>query len=171
MSQSSERHRQLAADRGPVAVAVITVSDTRTVENDSNGEYLRGEIAARGHRLTAYRVLPDEAGLVQETLLELANDHVTQVVLLNGGTGISRRDTTYDAIHPLLEREIPGFGELFRLLSWEQVGSAAMLSRATAGTYRGVLIFSTPGSPAAVRLAWERLIAPELEHLVWELTR
>ena len=94
-----------------------------------------------------------------------------RIVVVNGGTGISRRDTTYDTLAGMLEKTLPGFGELFRMLSWEQVGSAAMLSRATAGTFRGAVVISTPGSPKAVRLAWEKLIEPELHHLAWELTR
>jgi molybdopterin adenylyltransferase len=171
MSQSSESHRSAAAGRGPIDLAIITVSDSRTPESDTNGAFLRAAIEARGDRVSAYRLVRDEPELVTGALRELAERGETRVVLINGGTGISRRDTTFDAIHPLLEREIPGFGELFRMLSWEQVGSAAMLSRATAGIHRGMIVFSTPGSPAAVRLAWERLIAPELEHLVWELGR
>lgn len=171
MSETSEHHHRLASRQGPIAIAIVTVSDSRTPETDTNGEYLRAEIEARGHTLSGYRVLRDEAEMVKAALSDFAGDGTTQLVVLNGGTGISRRDTTYDAVQPLLEREIPGFGELFRMLSYEQVGSAAMLSRATAGVYRGVLIFSIPGSPAAVRLAWERLIAPEMEHLVWELGR
>jgi molybdopterin adenylyltransferase len=171
MSQSSERHRELASDRGPVAIGIITVSDSRTPETDTNGIYLRSSIEAAGHRVSGYHLIRDEADLVKAALQNLVEDGITRVALLNGGTGLARRDTTYDAIRPLLDKEIPGFGELFRMLSFEQVGSAAMLSRATAGVHRGVLIFSMPGSPAAVRLAWERLIAPELEHLAWEVAR
>ena len=94
-----------------------------------------------------------------------------QVVVVNGGTGVSRRDTTYDTLAAMLEKTLPGFGELFRMLSWEQVGSAAMLSRATAGTYRGAVLVSVPGSPKAVALAWEKLLEPELAHLAWEVGR
>lgn len=168
-SESSERHRVLAAERGPVPVAVVTVSDSRTPETDTNGAFLREALAAAGHTLAGYRVVRDEPEEVAEALDEMAE--VARVVLFNGGTGISRRDTTYDVLSRRLEKTIPGFGELFRMLSWEQVGSAAMLSRATAGTYRGRVVVSTPGSPAAVRLAWEKLIAPELAHLAWEVAR
>jgi molybdopterin adenylyltransferase len=171
MSQSSEQHRKLASGRGPIAMGLITVSDSRTPDTDTNGAYLRAAIEDAGHEVSGYHLIRDEAELVKIALKEMVEDGITRVVLLNGGTGIARRDTTYDAIRPLLDREIPGFGELFRMLSFEQVGSAAMLSRATAGIHRGVLIFSMPGSPAAVRLAWERLIGPELEHLAWEVTR
>jgi molybdopterin adenylyltransferase len=167
---STEQHRAAAAARGPVPVAIVTVSDSRTPETDTNAHYLRERIPADGHRVVDYRLIRDEPEQVVAALEELAAGEA-RVVLFNGGTGISRRDTTYDALSGRLEKVLPGFGELFRMLSFEQVGSAAMLSRATAGVYRGVVVISTPGSPAAVRLAWERLIAPELEHLAWEVGR
>lgn len=166
---SSEDHRSKAHARGPVPIAVITVSDTRTESTDVNGQYLRASIEAAGHSVADYRVIPDEPAAVVAALEELAGR--SRVVVLNGGTGISSRDNTYDAVSALLEKSLPGFGELFRMLSYEQVGAAAMLSRAVAGTYRGVVVFSVPGSPGAVRLAWERLILPELEHVAWEVGR
>lgn len=165
-SESSERHRTLAAREGPVPVAVVTVSDSRTPETDVNGAWLRDAIAAAGHRPAGYRLVRDDAAAVGAALEEAAGGEA-RVVVFNGGTGIAPRDTTYDVLAARIERPIPGFGELFRMLSWEQVGAAAMLSRATAGLYRGVVVFSLPGSPAAVRLAWERLIAPELRHVAW----
>lgn len=168
-SQSSERHRELAAERGPVPVAVVTVSDTRTPETDTSGAFLRERIEAAGHRVAGYRVVRDEPEEIEVVLEEMAR--AARVVVFNGGTGISPRDTTYDALARKLEKTLPGFGELFRMLSWEQVGAAAMLSRATAGTYRGRVVVSIPGSPAAVRLAWEKLIGPELAHLAWEVAR
>lgn len=167
---SSERHHELAARGGPVPVAVVTVSDSRTPETDDNGQYLRTVIEAAGHRLAGYRLIRDEPAEVDAALEELATGEA-RIVLFNGGTGISRRDTTYDALSRRLEKLLPGFGELFRMLSYEQVGAAAMLSRATAGVYRGRVVVSMPGSPAAVRLAWEKLLAPELEHLAWEVAR
>lgn len=168
-SQSSERHRELAAERGPVPVAVVTVSDTRTPETDTSGAFLRERIEEAGHRVAGYRVVRDEPEEVEAALEEMAE--AARVVVFNGGTGISPRDTTFDALARKLEKTLPGFGELFRMLSWEQVGAAAMLSRATAGTYRGRVVVSIPGSPAAVRLAWEKLIGPELAHLAWEVAR
>ncbi|MBV9772889.1 MAG: molybdenum cofactor biosynthesis protein MoaB, partial [Gemmatimonadetes bacterium] len=147
-----------------------TVSDTRTPETDTNGIWLSERISAAGHRLAGYRVIRDEPEEVDAALEELAAGE-PRVIVFNGGTGISPRDTTYDVLSRRLERTLPGFGELFRMLSWEQVGSAAMLSRATAGVFRGRVVFATPGSPAAVRLAWERLIEPELAHLAWEVAR
>lgn len=168
---SSEQHHRLAAERGPVPVAIVTVSDTRTPETDTNAAYLRERIEAAGHRVAAYRLIRDEPAQVVAVLEELAGAGEARVLLFNGGTGISRRDTTYDALASRLEKVLPGFGEIFRMLSYEQVGAAAMLSRATAGVYRGVVVVSTPGSPAAVRLAWERLVEPELAHLAWEVAR
>jgi molybdenum cofactor biosynthesis protein B len=166
---SSDQHHLAAADRGPVRLALVTVSDSRTPESDVNGRFLRDAVELAAHTVAFYRLVPDEPGEVLAALDEAAS--LAQVAVFNGGTGIARRDTTYDALSGKLEKTLPGFGELFRMLSWEQVGAAAMLSRATAGVYRGCVVFSVPGSPAAVRLAWERLIAPELEHVAWELTR
>jgi molybdopterin adenylyltransferase len=168
---STEDHRRAASERGPVPIAVVTVSDTRTPQTDVNGAFLRERIESNGHRLFGYRVIPDDPEPVVAAARELAGPENARIVIFNGGTGISKRDNTFDALAGLLEKTLPGFGELFRMLSWEQVGSAAMLSRATAGTFQGSVLISTPGSPAAVRLAWERLIEPELEHLAWELTR
>lgn len=170
-SSSSEQHRAAAATRGPVVVGIVTVSDSRSPSSDSNAEFLRGAIRAAGHELGPYRLIPDEPTQVISVLEEIAEGGQAQAIIFNGGTGISRRDRTYDALAQRLEKVLPGFGEIFRMLSFEQVGAAAMLSRATAGVYQGVLVVSVPGSPAAVRLAWERLLEPELEHLVWELAR
>jgi molybdenum cofactor biosynthesis protein B len=163
---SSERHHRAAAGRGPVPVGIVTVSDSRTEETDTNGGWLRGAIAAAGHAPGGYRVIRDEPGQVAAALDEMVGGDA-RIVIFNGGTGIAPRDTTYDVLARMIEKPLPGFGELFRMLSWEQVGAAAMLSRATAGVYRGRVVFSLPGSPAAVRLAWEKLIAPEIEHVAW----
>ncbi len=167
---SSATHKKLAAEKGPIALALVTVSDSRTPDSDANAHYLREQLAAAGHQLVGYRLIKDEPTQVDAALDEFAGGQA-QIILFNGGTGISRRDTTYDALSRRLEKTLPGFGELFRLLSYEQVGSAAMFSRATAGVYRGKVIISVPGSPQAVQLAWEKLIAPELQHLAWEVAR
>lgn len=164
----TDAHRRAAADT-PVTVGVLTVSDSRTTADDVNGDYLKERIAAVGATLGGYAVVRDEPSEVRETVERLAEN--CQVIVVNGGTGISKRDSTYDTLATMLEKTLPGFGELFRMLSWEQVGSAAMFSRATAGTFRGAAVISTPGSPKAVQLAWERLIEPELHHLAWELVR
>ena len=167
---STEKHRQLAAAHGPIPIALVTVSDTRTLETDENGAYLRERVEATGHTVALRTIVPDDPQRVL-TALDDAVAAASRLVIFNGGTGVSRRDNTYDAIATRLEKTLPGFGELFRMLSWEQVGSAAMLSRATAGVVAGCVVFSVPGSPAAVRLAWERLIEPELAHLAWEVGR
>lgn len=163
-------HRQKAG-QGAVTVGLVTVSDSRTPETDENGLYLRQSFESLGHLIGGYRIVRDEPDQVAAVLDELCTLPGMQIVIFNGGTGIAPRDTTYDVIARKLEKTLPGFGELFRMLSYEQVGAAAMLSRATAGTYRGKLIFSTPGSPKAVRLALEKLILPELNHLAWEIAR
>ena len=169
--QSPDQHRSLASRKGPVTLAVVTVSDTRTAKTDANASYLREVIEGSGNVLHSVRIVPDEPDLVREALHALAGEEGIQVILFNGGTGVSRRDRTYDVLSRELEKELTGFGELFRMLSYEQVGAAAMLSRATAGVFRGKVVVSTPGSPAAVRLAWEKLVGPELSHLAWEVGR
>lgn len=169
-SKSTSSHKSQAAELGPLAVAVVTVSDSRTPETDINGIYLRTRIEEAGHRVAGYHLIRDEPDQV-EAALEASTGEDIQIVIFNGGTGISKRDRTFDVLNRKLEKPLTGFGELFRMLSYDQVGSAAMLSRATAGVYRNTVVISTPGSPAAVELAWEKLIAPEIAHLGWELTR
>lgn len=169
-STSTEQHREIAEKQGPVMVAIVTVSDTRTPETDVNAAYLRQQLADGGHVEAAYRLIKDEPEQVEAVLDEMAESDA-RVVIFNGGTGIAPRDRTFDVLARKLEKTLPGFGELFRIFSYDQVGAAAMLSRATAGVYRGKVILSTPGSPAAVQLAWEKLIGPELEHLAWEVIR
>ncbi len=166
-SESSERHHRAAdAQRGPVGVAVVTVSDSRAEADDTNGAWLKEAIRSAGHEVAGYRLVRDEPDEVEDAL-RVAAFGPARVAIFNGGTGIAPRDTTFDVLSRHLEKPIPGFGELFRMLSWEQVGAAAMLSRATAGIYLRTVVFSLPGSPAGVRLAWERLIEPELKHLAW----
>lgn len=165
----TDAHRAAAAAHGPVPIGLVTVSDTRTEETDENGIWLRAQVEGGGNRVSGYRLVRDEPDEVRAAVDELVGE--ARVVLVNGGTGVSARDKTYDTLAALLEKPLPGFGELFRMLSFEQVGAAAMLSRATAGTYRGVVVVSMPGSPKAVRLAWEKLLEPELAHLAWEVGR
>ncbi len=165
----TDAHRAAAAELGPIAIGLITVSDSRTPETDTNGIWLHDAVARAGSVVSGYRVVRDEPDEVRAAVEELVAD--ARIVVVNGGTGVSRRDTTYDTLAGMLEKTLPGFGELFRMLSFEQVGSAAMLSRATAGTYRGAVVVSVPGSPKAVALAWEKLIEPELAHLAWEVGR
>jgi molybdenum cofactor biosynthesis protein B len=171
MSTSSEQHKAGAAKALPaVACAIITASDTRTPETDASGKLIRELLEAAGHPVAAYHIVKDEPDQISGLLDDLtAREDPPRVILVNGGTGITPRDRTYDAISSRLEKTLPGFGELFRMLSYEQVGAAAMLSRATAGVYRGCVVISMPGSSAAVELAMTRLILPEIQHLAWEV--
>jgi len=150
---------------------VVTVSDSRTPEDDESGALLRERLSAAGHPLVGYQVLPDEPALVAALVRRVCDAGEADAVLLNGGTGLSHRDRTYEALSSLLEKKLDGFGELFRVLSYAEIGAAAMLSRALAGSCRETLIFAMPGSPAAVRLALEKLILPELAHALRELRR
>jgi molybdopterin adenylyltransferase len=150
--------------------AIITVSDTRTPETDTSGKAIDRLLQAAGHRVISYQIIPDEPTQIQAELdRAVASDPRIQAIVFNGGTGISTRDTTYDAIAMKLTKTLPGFGEIFRLLSYQEIGSRAIASRAVAGTYEQLLVFSLPGSSGAVRLAMEQLILPELVHLVTQL--
>lgn len=166
---SAEEHREAAEEEGVIRVAILTVSDTRTAETDHSGQLIRERMKGAGHVLVGYRIVRDEPDEVEAALDALVVD--AQIVVVNGGTGVSRRDRTFDVISRKLEKTLPGFGEIFRMLSYEEIGAAAMLSRATAGVYRGAVVFSTPGSTNAVRLALDTLILSEMKHLAWELAR
>ena len=150
--------------------AVITCSDTRDESTDSSGSFIRQMLADAGHDVALYRLIPDDPAEIS-ALLSQAIDENVDVVITNGGTGISKRDNTYETLSSMIERPLNGFGELFRMLSYEDIGSASMLSRAAAGLIGDVLVFSLPGSTGAVRLAMERLIMPQLRHLVSEVRR
>jgi molybdenum cofactor biosynthesis protein B len=154
-----------------VGCAVLTVSDSRTVESDSSGKLIRELLAAKGHRTVEHAIVHDDAEAIRLAVLRaLARDDV-DAVIATGGTGVSPRDVTPDAIAPLLERTLAGFGEIFRLLSFQEIGAAAVLSRALAGTSGGKVVYVLPGSSGAVRLGMERLIVPELAHVVGQLRR
>ena len=169
--KSSATHREMAAEAiESVDIGLVTVSDSRTPETDTNAIFLRGELEQEGHTITSYQIVPDEPEQI-EIVLEKMVESSARIIIFNGGTGITPRDRTFDVIDRKLEKRLTGFGEIFRMLSYDQVGAAAMLSRATAGTYKGKLIISTPGSPQAVKLAWDKLIKPELQHLAWEIIR
>lgn len=165
---SYEQHQE-AARSLTARCAVVTISDTRTEETDRSGTLIRKRLEAHGHQVAHYTIVPDEPDKIGALLDELAGQ--VDVILTNGGTGISGRDTTYEVVAARLEKTMPGFGELFRMLSFQEIGSGAMLSRAIGGVYRNTLIFSMPGSLNAVKLALDRLILPELRHLVWEIRR
>ena len=166
---SVEEHKSHA----PVSVAcfVLTVSDTRTAENDTGGQAIRDLLEMSGHTISGHAIVRDDPDTVTNTVGGWLDDAATQVIITTGGTGITSRDGTFEAIDRLLEKRLTGFGELFRMLSYEQIGAAAMMRRAAAGRARGKAIFVLPGSPDAVRLAMTKLILPELGHVVQQLRR
>jgi molybdopterin adenylyltransferase len=164
-------HHSFAPPAPSIRVAVISVSDTRTIETDDGGALLEARTIDAGFAFAGRTLVHDEPDLVRARVQALVAGGGVDVILLTGGTGFAPRDSTVDAVEPLFDRRLTGFGELFRMLSFAEIGSAAMLSRATAGMVGGVAMFLTPGSPAAVRLALDRLILPELAHLVGELRR
>lgn len=159
-------HGHHAQRREHVACAIVTVSDTRTAETDESGARMRELLEEAGHRVVAYEILPDEPARVGSHVEALCADAGVEAVLVNGGTGLAPRDSTYEAVAALLEKQLDGFGELFRMLSYEEIGAAAMLSRAVAGVSNGTVVASVPGSTAAVDLAMRKLLVPQLGHMV-----
>lgn len=167
---SVEEHKREA--RAYLNCAVITVSDTRTKETDKSGRVMISYVKEAGHQLLLYEIIKDEEKAILATIQRAVENNKIDAILLNGGTGIATRDITIETVRSLFEKEISGFGELFRMISYEEdIGSAAMLSRATAGVYKGKVIFVTPGSTGAVKLAMEKLIIPELGHIIRELEK
>jgi molybdenum cofactor biosynthesis protein B len=164
---SVESHRREAPSS--VRCFVLTISDTRTAENDPSGDAIAETLGAAGHQVSGRTLVPDDPAAVRSAIV-LATLHA-DAIIATGGTGITPRDSTFEAIGALLEKRLSGFGELFRMLSYEQIGAAAMLSRACAGTIGTTVVFSLPGSQKAVRLAMDKLIVPELPHIVRELKR
>ena len=162
----SGHHHRPTVEPSAIAVAVLTASDTRKIEDDESGRQARALLEAAGHPVAAHRVVPDDPAAIREAVAAVEADAAIRVILLLGGTGIAPRDRTFETVSGLIERPLPGFGELFRTLSYRQVGGAAMLSRATAGVRGRRALFSVPGSPAAVRLALEELILPQIAHLI-----
>lgn len=154
-----------------VRVAVMTVSDTRTEEDDFSGKAIGEVLAKAGHKLVRRVIVKDDVSQIQKALREFIEDESVQAIVVNGGTGISARDVTLEAVVTFQEKALPGFGELFRTMSYQEIGSAAMMSRAAAFVTERKVVFCVPGSEKAVRLATEKLIAPELGHAVWEAQR
>ena len=167
--EASASHRAAAPDS--VRAAVLTISDTRTPETDTSGDFLVEALAGGGHELVARGLVKDDGAAIRAQLDAWIADARVQVVLSTGGTGIAKRDGTVDVVEALLEKPLPGFGELFRHLSYAEVGAAAILSRATAGVAGGTLLFALPGSLNAVQTAWRGILEPELAHFAWELLR
>src|SRR5436305_7199737 len=168
-SESVEQHRR--ASPAVLGFGLITVSDTRGAEDDASGRSLAALAQVAGHRVEGPVVVPDDVAAIRGAVRRMLAVRWVDVVVLNGGTGFSPRDVTLDAVVPLFDRPVEGFGELFRMLSWQQVGAAAMLSRAAAGLVGDRAVFLLPGSPKAVSLAMEKLILPEAGHLVSQARR
>lgn len=149
-----------------IGCGVITVSDTRDEQTDKSGQLIKSLLEEHGHRIVHYRIVKDSPLQIKGELAIMVENPQCRAIILNGGTGIAPRDTTYDTLEKMLEKRLDGFGELFRFLSYQEIGSGAIMSRAVAGTYRSRIVISVPGSTGAVRLAMEKLILPELGHMV-----
>ena len=154
-----------------VGCFVLTISDSKTFETDTSGALIRELVSAAGHRVTGHAIVKDEPAQVAAVIRSGCAAPSVEAFILTGGTGITSRDSTYEAIEALLDKRLAGFGELFRMLSYQEIGAAAMLSRAQGGVVQGRVVFSLPGSPNACRLALEKLIIPELPHLIREVRR
>ncbi|MEX2317142.1 MAG: molybdenum cofactor biosynthesis protein B [Pirellulales bacterium] len=166
MSESTAQHR--CESPKSVRCSIVTVSDTRTLETDRGGQLIVEMLAAAGHAVTAREIVPDEPRWIAPLVRKLADPAATDAILITGGTGIAARDQTFETVSGLLTKTLPGYGELFRMLSYADIGPAAMLSRAIGGVLDDVIVLTMPGSVAAVRLAMEKLIVPEIGHLVYE---
>jgi molybdenum cofactor biosynthesis protein B len=164
------REHRATAPRS-IGCFVLTISDSKTPETDTSGILIRDLLARAGHTVVGHAIVRDEPARVQAVILEGCADPALQAFILTGGTGVTSRDATFEAVEALLDKRLTGFGELFRMLSYQEIGAAAMLSRAQAGVVKGRALFSLPGSPNACRLALEKLIIPELGHLLREISR
>ena len=169
MSESVHKHRESAPER--VRVAVLTISDTRTPETDTGGETVEALMRDAGHDIVGRDIVRDDAPAIRTKLVELLARSDVDAVVTTGGTGISARDTTYEVVDRMLEKKLDGFGEIFRMLSYEEIGAAAVLSRCVAGTVGTKFVACLPGSRNAVRLAVEKLLVPEISHVVFELRK
>ena len=169
MSESARKHREAAPET--VRVAVLTISDTRTRETDTGGDVVEETMLEAGHEVVAREIVRDEATSIRTTLADLLARPDVDAVVTTGGTGISGRDTTYEVVERMVEKRLDGFGELFRMLSYEEIGAAAVLSRALAGAVGTKFVASLPGSRNAVRLGMEKLLVPEIAHIVFELRK
>jgi molybdenum cofactor biosynthesis protein B len=166
---SVQQHRAQSPQQ--VLAAVITISDTRTKETDTSGRTIVDLLKQAAHQVLAWEIVPDDPARIRETIAQLQQLPKLDVILLTGGTGVGSRDQTFETLSPLLTKTLPGFGELFRMLSYPEIGAAAMLSRAIGGLIGRTVVLAMPGSTAAVRLAMEKLILPEIGHLVREAQR
>jgi len=162
MSSNPHNHRDVVS----VRCVVLTISDTRTTETDGSGALIRETLGSAGQTVVGYEILPDEPGRITKRVEYWCDRGECDALILTGGTGLARRDTTFEAVSQLLAKTLDGFGELFRMLSYQEIGAAAMLSRAVGGVRGSTVVFCLPGSTAAVRLAMDKLIVPQLGHIV-----
>lgn len=167
MQQSHETHKTHAEVVKSIQCAVLTISDTRTEETDTSGLLIRKLLESEGHSVSRYQIVCDDIWQVRKFVALWLTDNEIDAIITTGSTGVSPRDVAVEAIEPFLDKKLEGFGELFRSLSYEEIGSAAMMSRAFAGVANGKIVFCLPGSPSACQLAMQKLILPELRHLVW----
>lgn len=169
MSESVEKHREASPER--VRVAVMTISDTRTPETDTGGNAIVELLREAGHEISRREIVKDDAPRIEVVLQELLATADVDAVITSGGTGISARDTTYEVVSRVIDKKLDGFGEVFRMLSYREIGAAAILSRAVAGAAGSKFVACLPGSTNAVRLAMEKLLVPEISHVVFELRK
>jgi molybdenum cofactor biosynthesis protein B len=173
MSESARKHREASPDH--IRIAVLTISDTRTSETDTGGNTIVDFMQGAGHEVERREIVRDDVPRIEEVLVELLADAGVDAVVTTGGTGISGRDSTYEVASDLIDKKLDGFGEIFRMLSYEEIGAAAMLSRAVAGVVTTAsgpkFLACLPGSTNAVRLAMEKLLVPEMPHVVFELVK
>ncbi len=164
-------HEHKQKELQSVSCAVLTISDSRTEQDDESGRLIKQKLSENGHRVMFYSILKNDAGSIREKIDELLQQEELQVIIASGGTGISHRDVTVDTISPILEKKLEGFGELFRFLTHQEIGTGSIMSRATGGVAGGKVVLCLPGSLGAVTLAMEKIILPEIGHLVREATR
>jgi molybdopterin adenylyltransferase len=169
LSESVHKHKESAPET--VRVAILTISDTRTSETDTGGDVAEELLEGAGQEVVERRIVRDEVSGIRNNLIDLLARSDVDAVVTTGGTGISARDTTYEVVERMVEKRLDGFGEIFRMLSYEEIGSAAIMSRALAGSVGTKFVASLPGSRNAVRLAVEKLLVPELSHVVFELRK
>ena len=169
MTSPAEQHKT----DSPVSIpcAVVTISDTRTLDTDRGGPVIVQHLTSNGHTVADRKIIPDEPEELRKLLSSLGQRADVDAILMTGGTGVTRRDQTYETVSSLLDRQLPGYGELFRWLSYQEIGAATILSRATGGVMKDTIVLTMPGSPKAVELAMSKIIIPELPHLVREARR
>ncbi|HEY41627.1 MAG TPA: MogA/MoaB family molybdenum cofactor biosynthesis protein [Dehalococcoidia bacterium] len=166
---SYHEHRHAAPEN--VNCAVLIISDTRTEQDDESGKLIKQRLADNGHKVMSYGILKNDADAIRAKIEELVAQAELQVIITSGGTGASSRDVTVDTVEPMLEKRLDGFGELFRQLTYQEIGTGSILSRAVAGVIRGRVVLCFPGSVNAATLAMDKIILPEIGHLVREATR